>query len=229
MVVVFLLLWSAITLSLLGFMADGAVQQIRALSYPNVPGLVTESQVIRRSKTSGIRLRYHYVVGEREFEGDRLRFGGGEGESGDWAARTVATLPPGKKVVVHYDPVSPDRAVLVAGIEGADLVWFQFAMPFTVVMLAGWTEAWRRTPWGRALRSDTEVPDGFGPFTVGLVAFGLAAFIGLFPVLFTKGFHPPLALMITIWCLLISIGFGAGTFAWWKKRMGAASFAGGQR
>ena len=121
----FLLLWSGITLSILGLLADGAVRQIRALSYPTVPGLITESRVVRRSKTSGIHLRHSYVVAGREFVGDRLRFGGGESESGDWATRTVASLPPGRSVVVHYDPESPGSAVLVAGIEGADLVWIQ--------------------------------------------------------------------------------------------------------
>ena len=59
-----------------------------------------------------VNIRYRYRVDAREYEGDRLRFGGPAAMMQEAAEAMVARYPVGAKVNIHYDPKHPDHAVL---------------------------------------------------------------------------------------------------------------------
>ena len=87
-------------------------------NWPTVRGEVTASSVERHSMDAdqfAVTLRYRYRVGEKDYEGDRIRIGGKKITSRAHAETMAAKYPPGCKVTVHYDPKKPARAVLEAG------------------------------------------------------------------------------------------------------------------
>ncbi len=218
------LFWSALTLAALSASLSGTIRQLGTYRFGATRGEVLESAVVNQGKTDDFRIRYRYSVSGTAHEGVGLRFGGVSGESGDWAIRTKSRYPVGSQVEVFYDPSSPDRSVLVRGIEGVDLFALQFLTPFVLVMLALWREIARMVCQRgsstvtllesmTAARGELLGAATFQPLEAGLVFLGLAAFLGCFPVVFTVGFHPSLRLAIGIWALLLLIAVAGGRLA----------------
>jgi hypothetical protein len=56
-------------------------------------------------------VQYRYRVGAKEYQSDRVFWGGNEGRQRHMAS-VIATYPQGCKVSVHYDPQNPAEAVL---------------------------------------------------------------------------------------------------------------------
>jgi len=88
----------------------------RCRSWPEVPGTVLSSGLVRRrklgNKTSSFPdIVYQYEVNGRTFQGNRLHPPPETGGSW-WAARKVAQYPAGKNVLVSYNPENPLEAVL---------------------------------------------------------------------------------------------------------------------
>ncbi len=222
--VLFAMLWSALTLVALSASFSGTIRQLGTYRFGATRGEVLESAVVNQGKTDDFRIRYRYSADGTAYEGTGLRFGGGSGESGDWAVRTKSRYPVGSPVEVFYDPSSPARSVLVRGIEGVDLFALQFLTPFVLVMLALWREIGRRFR-RRARRSESVLealaavrgelirPVVNQPVEAALTVLGMAAFLGCFPVVFTVGFHPTLGFALGLWGLLLAIGAAGGKLA----------------
>lgn len=220
----FTLFWSALTLAALSASLSGTIRQLGTYRYWATPGEVSECAVVNQGKTDNFRIRYRYSANGTAYEGTGLRFGGGSGESGDWAVRTKSRYPVGSLVEVLYDPSSPARSVLVRGIEGVDLFALQFLTPFVLVMLALWREIGRR--FRRRARRAESVPEALAavrgelirpavnqPVEAALTVLGMAAFLGCFPVIFAVGFHPLLGVALGLWGLLLASGDAGGRLA----------------
>jgi len=138
------------------FVAMGIRQWVRAdasLSWPTVPGTVTESRVVTIRTSKGGRshqpsVAYRYEVDGQPHASDRLDFrvrGWGSPAPQD----TVAAYPVGAAVDVHVSPHDPDVACLVPGADawsalpvGVGLFAIGFCAIFAMLV--------RRAAWGRA-------------------------------------------------------------------------------
>ena len=159
-------------------------------------------------------VQYKYAVAGKTYSGNRYRFGdlyAVEGKS----HQIVAEHPVGKPVLVYYNPDDPADALLQPGVDGGDLFLAMFLLPLNLVLfvigslLAG--KVWRsstKAPAGGAKMWD----DGFQvrvrvsqmrPFVVAAVAAGLLAFGALFVALGFGASHPPMALMVAAWCVVL--------------------------
>jgi hypothetical protein len=224
MMLLFALFWSGLTLVALSAALWGTGQQLVTCRFVETQGEILESEVVDQGKTDGFRVSYRYSVNGTTYEGARLRYGGGNGESGDWAIKMKAQFAAGSKIPVFYEPSAPNNAVLVRGIEGVDLFALQFLTPFAVVMLALWREVVRRLT-RKFSRSETMMDaltaargEILGtathrPLEAALTFLALAAFLGCFPIVFTVGFHPPLGLALGSWALLLVIAGCGGMLA----------------
>lgn len=102
-------------------------EQLHALSaasagWPSVSGLITSSSLETRRQRVGsahgskvrLEVAYEYVVDDRVFENDRVRFDQDRLSSAE-KELLVRTHPVGKKVQVYYNPDRPTESVLVRG------------------------------------------------------------------------------------------------------------------
>ncbi len=80
-----------------------------------------------------VEVRYQYRVGEKDYEGGRIRFGGRSGASAVIADRIVAKYPAGAVVDVYYNPVSPSRAVLERSDRSNVTALIAFLVVFVVI------------------------------------------------------------------------------------------------
>ncbi len=224
MLLLFALFWSGLTLVALSAALWGTGQQLLTYRFVETQGEILQSEVVDQGKTDGFRVSYRYSVNGTTYEGARLRYGGGNAESGDWAIKMKAQFAAGSKIPVFHEPSAPNNAVLVRGIEGVDLFALQFLTPFAVVMLALWREVARNFT-RRFSRSETMMDaltaargEILGtathrPLEAALTFLALAAFLGCFPIVFTVGFHPPLGLALGSWALLVVIAGCGGMLA----------------
>lgn len=100
-----------------------------SLAWPTVSGAVDSSKVVssRHKSKSGhhtshhAHVEYHYTVDEREYTNSKVAFRvSSEGQSD--AETVAARYPLGSAVIVHYDPVDPENAVLVAGADWSNAI-----------------------------------------------------------------------------------------------------------
>jgi uncharacterized protein DUF3592 len=100
--------------------------------WPVSPGTVIASAL---EKSPGGRWRYRaavqyrYRAGGKEYQSDRIFWGGNEGRQKHMAS-VIAAYPQGAKVSVHYDPQDPAEAVLdpAQNIGSRPLVLYAMAM-----------------------------------------------------------------------------------------------------
>jgi hypothetical protein len=67
-------------------------------------------------------VEYSYRVGNRDYHGTRLSFGGQVSAGRELAEAKAAQYPPGSDVMVHYDPANPSDAVLETTVAFAPLM-----------------------------------------------------------------------------------------------------------
>jgi len=82
--------------------------------WPTSAGIVTASaleQLPANKRRYRAAVRYSYRVGGRQYQGDRIFWGGNEGRRRHMAS-VVETYPAGGNVPVHYDPQNPAEAVI---------------------------------------------------------------------------------------------------------------------
>jgi hypothetical protein len=117
-------------------------------------------------------VRYEYRVNGKRFTGNRISLGE---DLGDFmVAETLARYPEGKRVIVHYDPAQPDRAVLEHGAP--DGIWRTMIIfiGVLVVLFIGGTAGFDRVV--QVLQDRLAQPQRAVP--VAALA-GLAVFLGL--------------------------------------------------
>jgi len=111
----------------------------RSASWPSTRGHVVgaKADVSSGSHKSGsgtdyrVVIAYAYEVAGQRFEGHRIAFGDnlwGNARSRDEMQRRVAFYHPGREVTVYYDPASPDRCTLTAGVGN---------LPFNATLAVG--------------------------------------------------------------------------------------------
>ena len=98
----------------------------RSASWPSTRGRVVTAKgdVSSRSSRSGgsdyrVVVAYAYEVAGQRYEGHRIAFGDnlwGNASSREEMDRRVSFYHPGREVTVYYDPASPDRCTLTAGV-----------------------------------------------------------------------------------------------------------------
>ena len=224
---IFILFWSAVTLSFDGMMAHGMWQQTRAWGFSETTGRILSSKVHTNVDSDGDTykplIRYQYEVAGRAYESEQIRFH--LVASGDsYAADMVALHPVGSTTPVFFHPDDPSAAVLIRGIEGSDLFMAMFLTPFNVIMLAGWALALmslRRTPvpppgYGVAddgIRCHVHVNQQ-SPLAVAAATVGGLCFIGVFALGFACGFHPSLELMAAAWAFVFAIAGWTALRTW---------------
>jgi hypothetical protein len=213
----FALILSGTILVFDGYLGWSAYRQIRAQNYPTTAGAVTHSEVEGhggRHSNYSPNVLYKYAVAGKTYSSNRYRFGDVYAVEGK-AHQIVGEHPVGKQVRVYYNPDDPADALLQPGVDGGDLFLATFLLPFNLLvvvigsLLAG--KVWRgsaKAPAGGAKLWD----DGFQvrvrvsqtrPFVVAAVVAGLLAFGSLFVALGFGGPHPPMALMVAAWCVIL--------------------------
>jgi len=118
----------------------------QANSWPTVEGRIIDSTLEQKSgdesTTYSVKVRYAYSVAGGGFEGDQIAFGY-TGSSNFQEHRALSDkLQTGSRVMVHYDPEQPTRAVLATGFNRSTLfilifavTWLLFVSGFGYLML----------------------------------------------------------------------------------------------
>ncbi len=112
----------------------------------------------------------------------------------------------------------PAEAVLLHGLEGADLYIAMFMTPFTAVMFGAWVALSREIRarhapavaggarfWDDGFQTRVRLPRVFPAF-VGLVVVSCGAFLGVFVIAAISGSNPSLSLMTLAWSLVLAAG-----------------------
>jgi hypothetical protein len=226
-------IWTAGTLAFDVILVRGVAQQIAARNWPSTEGRVITADIkVEHDNDNGSsytpRIRYRYTVNDTEYQCDRIRYGFNTA-SKTHARSVVAAYPPGSRVVVHFDPDAPGRAVLENEIlTGSDLFGIIFMIPFNVIMLGSWVVA-RRAICARsgdesraAGNAATLVQDANGvrvrlakltPTAAAAAASAIAAFALVFLIAFTFGTENRAA--AAIGCALVA---AAGVFGYRRMR-----------
>jgi len=227
MILVFAVFWSTITLLFDGLLFVPMVCQLLTLNYASTQGTIVSSQVTTGSGEDGtvygLKIGYTYTLNGLLYNGTRYRYGD-QWKSSDnqWAYRVAAKFPVGATVPVFYNTRHNQEAVLVTGWEGADLFMLAFMTPFNAVMLflahAGWRRwlrRWFKLPGGgvdiitesRYIRVRMTEWSSAGS---AMAAVALLAFLSIFAVGFSLGFHPSLPVMNITWAVILAGGLLAG-------------------
>ena len=208
-------------------MVDAAIGEWRSQGFHETEGMIKRSEVVvqhgsgRRKTSHSFHVLYSYVVGDREYEGDRVRYGAWGTGTATGAKAAALEHPVGSHTKVYYDPANPSDAVLFRGIEGDTLLPFIFLIPFNViaVLLIGIPSTtfvrYLRKPTAGGIRIFQEgtkirarlvtVP----PIVVGLTALGASGFISMLIIGFGFGYLDSVAEMTTVGIvnLLVALGF----------------------
>jgi uncharacterized protein DUF3592 len=203
---VWLIGWTVIVLLFDGMAAVALVWQLRAMSFPTAPGVITHSGVKRSDNSDGLSFRldieYVYEVDGQRHVGTRYSYAEMGTNSHAWHD-IQRELPVGAPVEVAYDPDDPDDSLLHPGLTGFHLFMVWFLTPFNVVMIGGWTAlrhysrrafdpASRRyvvtTPTGYRVR----LPSPTRGLLFGGTLLAITFFVS-FVWAFGFGFNPPVA------------------------------------
>lgn len=235
--IIFGLFWTAIVGAFDVMIGLNSYRALRAEGFATTMGSITHSQVAQHAgddgPTYGVDIRYEYSIDGRKLSGDTYRYTAGSSSDSDWAYEAVRQHEVGAQVLVHYDPDDPTDSVLRPGVDAGDLFLMLFMTPFNLVMGGLWwyggTLAWH---WWNGTSATAvnafrdrgtwhaRLPDT-PPIATGFVAAGIAAFVSLFVVAFTTGFHPSMPFILIVWALVIATGIGTGFWLWRKQNEGA--------
>ena len=197
---VWILGWSAATLTFDVVWTRAVLAQRRAVSYPTTQGTVLGSHVRESDDSEGgtsysPKVRYGYEVGGRRYECDVYRHGM-SGSGRRRANAMVAAHPVGRAVTVYYNPADPSDAVLRPGLVAGDFFMPLFMTPFNLVMVVSWLVVGavlgrpliKPSPAGVRIRHDGMIlrlrPEAFPPVAAAAIAAGLATI----PCIFIAGF-----------------------------------------
>jgi hypothetical protein len=207
-----------------------------SLGYAATDGIVLESKVIETRGDESVSYRpgikYAYEVNGRQYACDRYRYGDFSTHDGS-AQRIVAASPVERRIRVYYSPSDPADAVLLTGMQGADLFAGMFLTPFNAVMFGMW---WgcatvlrkRRGPpiaggvkfWDDGYQTHVRLPR-IAPAAVFLLClFGLT-FVGVFALAFSVGVNPSLAAAASVWGIVLGTALVAYLVARAKQAGGA--------
>ena len=82
---------------------------------------------------TGVVIRYHYRVGDKDYEGDGARIGGKSRTMGLLAKALLKKFPEGRSVDVYYDPADPTQSALEPKGKGSVFLATVLAIVFTTI------------------------------------------------------------------------------------------------
>jgi hypothetical protein len=201
-VLVWVLVWSIVTLGVDGVLIWTFAQQVRAARFPATEGTITRCEVRTtpdgEDVTHQLDVAYEYEVGGKRYTGTRYSYDEVVTNTSAW--HTVRDkLPVGSRVPVTYNPADPAASVLHPGPSGFGLAMLWLLTPFNVFMVAGWLHRGRRVgfdptnprtviPTSNGWRVRLFDPGRVGPFARTLFAI---TFFGVFVWGLGFGFNPP--------------------------------------
>jgi hypothetical protein len=106
-------------------------------SWPATAGKVITAQVVQRKFSIIIgshdepSVSYSFMVGDKKFESNRIRFGGPSWNNADQAVGKFQSTP----ITVHYDPRNPTICVLETGFNG-QTTWLESLIATILFILA---------------------------------------------------------------------------------------------
>lgn len=141
--VIFIVLWSSITLLFDNSMVFPVVHQFLSGKFPATEGVIRSGEVVEDNRgedgsSYSVKLTYQYTVAGKEYSCDRYRYGTEDSCCPDSPQSIVNTYPPGSRVRVYYNPRNPADAVLSPGVRAKELYAVTFMTPFNLAMLGLW-------------------------------------------------------------------------------------------
>jgi hypothetical protein len=244
---VFLLGWSIFVLWQDGKFFTNLARDLAASGHPTVVATVTRSEIVSGVQSGRLSVSYNhpfkvlylYEVSGRKYAGETFRHGMLAGGA-DSARAVQSRYAAGKRIPVHYNPADPADSVMVAGLDGADLLALLFMTPFHVAMLAGW---WAAVYMARGLARSRDLRLGCpspvtrmlhrdltvrlrlahaGPMVVFLWVLFAGPFGLVLAVVFASGGDITIAWMAVAWALLLAAAIGAAK--WQAKRVAAGRY-----
>ena len=130
-------------LGILGYGGYCIYKGYESLTWPQTPGIITDSFVERQSRRSSgtrtstykyfARIRYSYTInGSKGYTSSQIGYGKNEYTSRNKSKteKYLRQFPVGKSVTVFYDPENPKQAVLTQGITGGALLMLAMGLFF---------------------------------------------------------------------------------------------------
>ncbi|MCE5267766.1 MAG: DUF3592 domain-containing protein [Planctomycetaceae bacterium] len=240
-ITLFGLAWLTLTLVFDCLFVWPVYRQLRTLHYRATDGVIIGSTLRQRQCSdsrhggmttySSAELRYKYRVAGKEYHGDRYRFG--ECESTDNRAQWIVREHPlGRKVVVHYDAKDPGCSLLSPGLNGSDLFYAMFMLPFNLIavgMLAfvGRKALGRLFPcrgvgakcWDDGISVRVRLPQVPALLLAGVVVAG-AAFAAIFAIAVLFDGRAPLWLMYRVWSVVLTSALLVYLGVKWRQSRG---------
>ena len=107
--------------------------------WPTVQGIVASSSCQRRLTDADVyfaAVNFTYQVSGRDYQGNRLSFGGKVEGNQDEMNKFVAEYPAGKIIPVYYDPQNPAVALLRPDMTGGATVMLWVGLVVTALAIA---------------------------------------------------------------------------------------------
>jgi len=139
----FTLFWCGLTGVFVGFVAHAMYKSYDARRrFTSVGGHVIASKVKTVSDSDGDDtykplIKYGYAVAGQEYTSTRYAFGAFSTSNHGGASEIVKAHPPGKEIIVWYDPRDPSQAVLCLETSSMHYFLLLFLQPFILVGLGG--------------------------------------------------------------------------------------------
>jgi Protein of unknown function (DUF3592) len=127
-----------VLLLLLVVLSYGAVDLLQAISsakWPKAPGRILSSQIVA-GRFYHPSIAYVYTVGNTSYTGNTYRWGDTYYWKRQTAEPAVQTFAPGSTVFVSFDPSSPEKSVLEAGVTREAVSPIEWFLP--VLLIAAW-------------------------------------------------------------------------------------------
>jgi hypothetical protein len=144
LIIVFGVVFFGIGLGLLLLAVNQGKKAKEAEAWPTVPGVILSSGLEENRKydreerrteiTYEPQVQYQYSLLGQNYQGSSLSFGKAAYDFRN-ASKKIAPYPQGAQVVVHYDPVDPNKAVLETKSAGG-IILYVIGIIFMLIGLA---------------------------------------------------------------------------------------------
>lgn len=200
-----------------------STKQLRSVHYSATSGILTKSEVTIENRDDSTtyhpRIKYEYEIDGQLYFGTRYRYINNSVSDAAAAEDLKKKLAIGSRVVVYYDPIAKDDAILAPGFTEREGFALLCLIPFNAFLVPIWVAIARRyRMWGRkqeagglpVLRLGDEVRVRFArysPYFYGAIAVSCGAFaIGLPGS--ALGSEMPTNLLMHIGLLLMILAIG---------------------
>jgi hypothetical protein len=142
---IFISLFYAIGLGILGYAFWSARRSKVAANWPIAPGAIESCSLESSSDGDGgttyeVKVRYRYTIHQKEYCGSRLAFGYSASSGQSAHEQLRSKLASCKVVDVRYDPTDPSISTLSFGLHRSiqfmfvfAITWLAFVIGFTVI------------------------------------------------------------------------------------------------